>query len=170
LSRDAYLCHLKRRDASLPIGKWRTEVLSFPDEVAPEPEDVFTAFVMSRRLELSARIENEGWEHLMRISGTDASKPSYSAPADSAKTTVGAELAAPTGDAARTQAELAANRQAVVMPILNQKGWSRGKWATQAGVGKNCVYDYLAGKRRLSDPNRSAMADELGLAPQDLPK
>jgi hypothetical protein len=60
-------------------------------------------------------------------------------------------------------------RQAVVMPILNSKRWTRGKWATEAGVGKNSVYEYLAGKRKLSDDNREAMAEVLGLKREQLP-
>jgi len=67
-------------------------------------------------------------------------------------------------------AALAVARQAFVMPILTARGWSRGKWGTKAGVGKNCVYEYLDGKRRLSPPNRKAMAEALGLKPKDLPK
>lgn len=59
----------------------------------------------------------------------------------------------------------AAARQKVVMPILESKRWKRGKWATLAGVGKNCVYEYLDGRRRLSDENRKAMAEALGLMP-----
>ncbi len=64
----------------------------------------------------------------------------------------------------------ASARQAIVMPILTSKGWSRGKWATQAGVGKNSVYEYLDGKRQLTPENRRAMAEVLGLEPEDLPQ
>jgi hypothetical protein len=62
-------------------------------------------------------------------------------------------------------AKKAAARQAIVMPILGLKGWSRGRWATEAGVGKNSVYEYLDGKRQLSPENRRAMAEVLGLDP-----
>jgi hypothetical protein len=64
----------------------------------------------------------------------------------------------------------AAARKAVVMPILASKRWKRGKWATKAGVGKNSVYEYLEGRRTLSDENRKAMAEALGLEPTDLPE
>jgi len=64
---------------------------------------------------------------------------------------------------------LAATRQAIVMPILNQKKWSRSKWAAKAGVGKNSVYEYLEGERNLTDKNRQALAEELGLKAEDLP-
>jgi hypothetical protein len=64
----------------------------------------------------------------------------------------------------------AAARQAVVMPILASKRWKRGRWATKAGVGKNSVYEYLDGRRTLTDENRKAMADVLGLEPTDLPE
>jgi hypothetical protein len=67
------------------------------------------------------------------------------------------------------EAALAAARQAKVMPLLTLKRWKRGKWATEAGVGKNSVYGYLEGRRTLSVENRKAMAEVLGLAPEDLP-
>jgi hypothetical protein len=63
----------------------------------------------------------------------------------------------------------AAERQAIVMPILALKGWTRGKWTTRAAVSKNSVYEYLNGNRRLSIPNRKALAEELGLKPEELP-
>jgi len=65
--------------------------------------------------------------------------------------------------------ERSARRSAVVLPILRGKKWSRGRWATQAGVGKNSVYEYLSGKRKLGIENRQALAEELGLQPQELP-
>lgn len=66
--------------------------------------------------------------------------------------------------------ERAARRQAVVMPILAQKGWSRGLLAAKAGLGKNSVYEYLDGTRaRITDDNRIAIADALELKPEQLP-
>jgi hypothetical protein len=63
-----------------------------------------------------------------------------------------------------------AARRAVVMPILKSKRWTRGRWATEAGVSKNSVYEYLKGTRTLKDENRQAMAEALGLKkPTDLP-
>jgi hypothetical protein len=66
-------------------------------------------------------------------------------------------------------AERAAARQAVVMPILRERGWTRGKWATDATVGNDCVYEYLKGKRNLNDDTRRVMAESIGLKPQELP-
>ena len=43
------------------------------------------------------------------------------------------------------------------------------KWGTQAGVGKNCAYEYLAGRRNLTNANRLALAEVLGLKTEDLP-
>jgi hypothetical protein len=68
------------------------------------------------------------------------------------------------------EASRAAARKKVVMPILTQKRWSPGKWATIAGVGKNSVYEYLNGKRSLTKNNREAMAQVLGLRAEDLPE
>jgi hypothetical protein len=65
--------------------------------------------------------------------------------------------------------EHASRRQGVVKPILDSRGWTTNKWGTLAGVGRSCPYDYLSGKRKLTDPNRKALADVLGLKPEDLP-
>ena len=87
---------------------------------------------------------------------------------DSAAVRAGAERTTSEG-AAGTESAIAAKRRSVVMPILKQKRWTRGKWATKAGVGKNCVYDYLDGKRNPGYANREAMAEELGLQAEELP-
>jgi hypothetical protein len=60
-------------------------------------------------------------------------------------------------------------RRAVVDPILKAKEWTVNKWGTQAGVGKNCAYEYLTGRRNLSNANRLALAQVLGLKAEDLP-
>jgi hypothetical protein len=73
-------------------------------------------------------------------------------------------------NAASTQSALAAKRQSIVMPILKQKRWSRGKLVTEAGIGKNSVYEYLDGKRNPVYANRKAMADALGLTEDQLPQ
>jgi hypothetical protein len=66
-------------------------------------------------------------------------------------------------------AERAARRQAVVMPILAKKHWRPGRLATEAGVSKNSVYGYLDGTRfRISDANRTAIAETLGIEPHQL--
>jgi len=64
----------------------------------------------------------------------------------------------------------AARRQAVVMPILRDKGWTPNRLVTEAGVAKNSIYDYLNGTRaRITDKNRLAIADALGIPPEQLP-
>jgi hypothetical protein len=56
------------------------------------------------------------------------------------------------------------------MPILKNKRWKPGRLAAKAGVGKNSVYEYLDGTRvRITDENRKAIADALGLEPNQLP-
>jgi hypothetical protein len=74
------------------------------------------------------------------------------------------------GSANHSQSELAATRQRVIMPILKRKRWTRGKWATQAGVGKNSIYEYLDGTRNPGNDNRQAMADALSLKLEELPE
>jgi hypothetical protein len=65
--------------------------------------------------------------------------------------------------------ERSARRCAVVMPILRSKNWTRCRWVTEAGVSKNSVYDYLSGKRNLSPANLKALAEVLGLRPEEFP-
>ncbi|HUE02572.1 MAG TPA: helix-turn-helix transcriptional regulator [Bryobacteraceae bacterium] len=68
-------------------------------------------------------------------------------------------------------AERAERRQAVVDPILARKHWTRGQLATEAGVGKATVYGYFDGSRsRISQDNRKAIADCLGLPADRLPE
>jgi len=70
----------------------------------------------------------------------------------------------------KLQQSRATTRQAVVMPILQKKRWTRGKWATRAGVGKNSVYGYLDGRRNPTAESRRAMAEVLELKAEDLPE
>ncbi|MBZ5609857.1 MAG: hypothetical protein LAP38_16470 [Acidobacteriia bacterium] len=77
---------------------------------------------------------------------------------------------APSATEPQAIAERAARRQAVVNPILQQKRWKPGRLATEAGVGKNSVYQYLDGTRvKITDENRKAIAGVLGLEPDQLP-
>lgn len=69
-----------------------------------------------------------------------------------------------------TIAARAASRQAVVFPILQRKRWKRGRLATEAGLGKNSVYQYLDGTRsKITAQNRKAMAEALDLSEEQLP-
>ncbi len=64
----------------------------------------------------------------------------------------------------------AAERQGVVMPILKEKRWTRGKLVTEVGVGKGTVYGYLDGTRAWMDKDsRTAIAQVLGLDVDKLP-
>ena len=65
---------------------------------------------------------------------------------------------------------LSTKRLATVQPLLHAKGWTINKWASKAGIGKNSAYEYLKGKRGLSPSNRRAMAEELGIKPEELPE
>jgi hypothetical protein len=77
--------------------------------------------------------------------------------------------AGPEEGGAESVLERSKRRSALVTPILASKKWTRGRWATRAGVGKNSVYEYLTGKRNLSFENRQALAQVLGLKPEQLP-
>jgi hypothetical protein len=66
--------------------------------------------------------------------------------------------------------DLAAARKAFVLPLLEEKGMSRSKWATVAGVDPSVVYDYLAGESDPRPDNRKALAEALGFKATDLPE
>lgn len=61
-------------------------------------------------------------------------------------------------------------RNAVLLPILNERGMSRSRWATKAGVDPSVVYDYLSGKSVLRADSRKALAEVLGLKAFELPE
>lgn len=67
-------------------------------------------------------------------------------------------------------AERGKERSAFVRPRLASKGWSRSRWAAEAGVGKSCVYEYLRGARQPSSENRRALAEALAVRSEDLPE
>lgn len=70
-----------------------------------------------------------------------------------------------------TPQDRARRRLAVVMPILARKHWKPGRLVTEAGVGKGSVYEYLDGTRKsITGENRKAIADALGIKPEDLPE
>ena len=58
----------------------------------------------------------------------------------------------------------------MINPILKQKCWTRGRLVTESGVGKATVYGYLNGTRAsIAKENRRALAEVLGLNPDQLP-
>jgi len=122
--------------------------------------------------DLPARIErSEQWRQSRRLLQEVADAQACDEQSDGSGQT--SEVKPKVGvDSARAEAiaERAARRQAVVNPILKQKRWKRGRLATEAGVGKNSVYDYLDGTRAtITDENRKAIADALGLRSEQLP-
>jgi hypothetical protein len=105
-SQDIYSHHLTHLDVLL--DGWIAEAGQMlrdldPDkEAAPNEEecreafrkDLFTFFVLSRLLDVSERIENEGWELLRRISGTDKPHPSDQAPSTTGEPEAGGPASA----------------------------------------------------------------------------
>ena len=123
----------------------------------------------SERLGLSYRRQEEGVDptNAFREVGEDLRHLTSAMPAEApsgiSEAPIGVSSFAAAGTTKHEQ------RRAVVDPLLKAKGWTVNKWGTQAGVSKNCAYDYLAGKRNLSTANRLAMAQVLGLKAEDLP-
>ena len=68
-------------------------------------------------------------------------------------------------------AQRATRRRLVVLPILVKRRWTPCRLAAKAGLGKNSVYQYLDGTRaKITDVNRKAIAETLGLRPGQLPE
>ena len=88
----------------------------------------------------------------------------------SARPSVATDPMADPGLADASAIALAERRRQVVAPLLKARKWTISKWATQAGVSKNSAYEYLAGKRQLSEENRKALAEVLDLKPEALPQ
>ena len=65
---------------------------------------------------------------------------------------------------------IGAHRWAVLEPILQQKGYSRSKWAAIAGVDPSVVYDYLKGTSNPNPESLKALADAIGVSVDALPK
>ena len=146
----------------------RTEWLQIREEAKQEVHE------LSRRVReaQAGRIAQEDALH-------DGSKASDDVQAETAGSGGGSDLrdaragsTEPTQEnaGARVQRTIAEQRQSVVLPILKRKRWTRGKWVTVSGVGKNCVYEYLDGKRNPGVANRQAMADALGVKLDELPE
>jgi hypothetical protein len=152
------------------------DVLSVPTRSdAPIPIDVRRKIESSdewktyrRLLQLVAEVQAEEEEDSV---GPLASTPTEGEPPAPA-TGVISESGGDVRGAVNIQAaaERATRRQAVVMPILANKRWKRGRLATEAGLGKNSVYEYLDGTRaKISIENRKALADALDVAPEEIP-
>ena len=60
-------------------------------------------------------------------------------------------------------------RTSIILPLLRKQGFTRSKWATEAGVDPCVIYDFLAGKSTPRPDSRKAMAEVLGLAEEELP-
>jgi ribosome-binding protein aMBF1 (putative translation factor) len=61
-------------------------------------------------------------------------------------------------------------RESVVLPILDKKGWSKNQLAVEAEVDFHTVNGYLKGKTRPNRSTRKQLADALGIAVNELPK
>jgi hypothetical protein len=119
------------------------------NSVNPEGlQTVFQGFLHTELRTFREELVRTAWQQYhARLSGELQSGPGHSSVADAK----------------------AAIRSSIVSPLLAAKKWKPNRWATAAGVSKNCAYEYLAGTRDLSEENRRAMAEELGLAPEQLP-
>src|SRR5579859_262985 len=54
-------------------------------------------------------------------------------------------------------------RQAFVLPLLEQRGWSIFEWANEAGVDHATAIDYLRGIRKPYPSTRAKLAKALGI-------
>lgn len=61
-------------------------------------------------------------------------------------------------------------RQAFVLPLLEQRGWSVFEWANEASVDHATAIDYLRNIRKPYPSTRVKLANALGITPDQLPK
>jgi hypothetical protein len=113
----------------------------------------------------AARIMGEG----VASSEVKPRKPPPSAAAGMEPVILPGPRRGPEEGGAESVLERSKRRSAVVTPILASKKWTRGRWVARAGVSKNSVYEYLNGNRNLTLDNRQALAQVLGLKPEQLP-
>lgn len=106
--------------------------------------------------------EHRWWQnHMAAGSGANRSQP---------ESGVGEDRKAEPTSAKPDPEVLAAQRQAVVMPILDEKRWSMSDWADQADVDANTVTDYLKGRTLPHRRTRVKLAAKLGIRVEQLPK
>jgi hypothetical protein len=70
-----------------------------------------------------------------------------------------------------TTPERATHRRAFVQPLLDNRGWTHGEWATEAEVDKNTARDYVNGKTiKIRPSTLRKMADALGVKATVMPR
>jgi ribosome-binding protein aMBF1 (putative translation factor) len=57
-----------------------------------------------------------------------------------------------------------------VQPHLTRLGWSKAKWASEAGVDPSVVYGYLDGSSDPRPDTRKVLAEALGIEINQLPQ
>ena len=68
--------------------------------------------------------------------------------------------------ATETVAQRKAERERIVLPLLDEVDWTPSRWATAAGVSKHVTLGYLDGKTTLRKTTRARIAYVLGKALQ----
>jgi hypothetical protein len=96
--------------------------------------------------------------------------PTPASPATSSKPRPNRSSGKDTVPGVTTTDNVGADRRAVLGPILQQKGYSRSKWAAAAGVDPSVVYDYLKGISNPNPESRKALAEAIGLSVDALPR
>ena len=61
-------------------------------------------------------------------------------------------------------------REAFILPLLDNKGWSILDWANEANVSYHTAADYLSGTKNPYRSSRSKLAKALGLTANQLPQ
>jgi hypothetical protein len=173
-----------RTRAKLTTGDWDWRFEGFfPD--FEHPQDFYLSMDISRDVQgvLTDRIHHWAAEFqsrrgpLVRLTSIDAEGSTIATQktgADGSEQVKGLAPAKKRGRTAgpgETAENRASRRQAVVMPILEAKGWTRGKLVTDSAVGKATVYGYLDGTRKtIIRDNRKALAEALGITLDKLPR
>jgi hypothetical protein len=63
----------------------------------------------------------------------------------------------------------ASSRKAVIEPLLVERGWSTGDWASHANVDYNTADDYLNNRSNTRRDTIKKLADALGISPGEMP-
>lgn len=132
--------------------------------------DELRGFMTAVRVELNSRLHHWHAEALTYYRQREFALAAMNQPDKTHSDAIVQQSGEKASGASRHNPVGAQERQAVIMPILLSKKWTRNKWASKAGVSKSCVYDYLDGRRQLSKANRQALAEELGIAVDKLPE
>ena len=141
-----------------------------------EPDSMLLAYHGLQKADVEESLRGMLWERSRdyaqghapsQLSGTALESPLQSAQKDLAPQ----DLPSSSLTSSDTALEPEQNeREKFVLPILDEKGWSILRWATEADVTKDTATDYLANRTKPYRSTRLKLAKALGVMVQRLPR